>query len=339
MDPTLPCIEGPIRRRSHDLSYNYLERFDVLQEAEKGIPMSQFYPYMTVRDLVLEFRLIKKITETREHAERLMEASPETLSENRYPDILPFRDTLVRLNNGYINANLVDGPFEETEELFVVTQGPLPGTRVKFWDMVFQCNVALIVMGCHMMEGGIEKCDQYFPADASAGVMKVGPYTIKLVKFKVARPGAIHRRFTAQHEDSDTVLTIDHIHMLNWPDRGFPVLTTEADALDYMLDYMEKRSVPGQKILVHCSAGCGRSGMIVGLYCLVTSLKSLIQQNSTPRVSVFGTVRRLREQRWGLVQTKEQYIFLYHYMEYWISKHLAEGSVVVDDPMDGSVDS
>ena len=57
-------------------------------------------------------------------------------------------------------------------------------------------------------------------------------------------------------------------------------------------------------------------------------LEELIEidiQNSTnnARVSVFGTVRRLREQRWGMVNSLKQYKFMYKFMEDWITAYLA----------------
>ena len=323
MDQTTPpSVEGPARTR--DYSFPYLQKFEALQEAEKGIPMAQFYPIMKIRDLDLEFRLLKKITETKEHAGLLCENSPETMSENRYPDVLPYRDTLVQLNSGaYINADFVDGSISETENLFIVTQGPMSGTLRKFWDMIWEYDVSLVVMACQMYEGGQEKCEPYFPLQPENSSLKIGPYTIELVKMKEKRPGLLLRRLMVRHEDSERVLGVDHLQATTWPDQGSPDLDMEVESLNYLIYYMEKRTIPGQKLLVHCSAGCGRSGAIVGLYCMVTALESLIKEDSSPRVSVFGTVRRLREQRWGLVQTKEQYTFMYHYMESWITAYLS----------------
>lgn len=37
-----------------------------------------------------------------------------------------------------------------------------------------------------------------------------------------------------------------------------------------------------------------------------------------PKLSVFGVVRRLREQRYYMVQSQSQYEFIYTYMNHWI---------------------
>lgn len=39
---------------------------------------------------------------------------------------------------------------------------------------------------------------------------------------------------------------------------------------------------------------------------------------SKERVSVFGIVRRLREQRWNLVKTTDQYKYVYHFLREWM---------------------
>lgn len=322
MDQHFPAsVEGPARVR--DLSYAYVQKFDALQEAEKGIPMTQFYPYMRIRDFDLEFRILKKITETKEHAQMLCENSPETMAENRYPDVLPYRHTLVPLNSGgYINADFVDGSLAETENLFIVTQGPMNTTVRKFWEMVWEWDVSLIVMACQECEFGQDKCEEYFPRDMENRRMSIGLYTVQLVKMREKKQGLLLRRLLLTHSDSDRSLVVDHIQVLQWPDQGSPDLS-DIHSLNYLIYYMKKRAIPGQKLLVHCSAGCGRSGAIVGLYCMVTALEAQIKEDVPARVSVFGTVRRLREQRWGLVQTKEQYSFMYRYMEAWITAYLS----------------
>ena len=45
-----------------------------------------------------------------------------------------------------------------------------------------------------------------------------------------------------------------------------------------------------------------------------------------PRVSIFGTVRRLREQRCYMVKKQSQYVFLYTYMNLWIKNDLENGA-------------
>jgi len=39
------------------------------------------------------------------------------------------------------------------------------------------------------------------------------------------------------------------------------------------------------------------------------------------RISVFGAVRKMREQRWNMVKKHVQYSFIYEYLEHWLVKN------------------
>uniref|UniRef100_A0A8C3SDJ1 protein-tyrosine-phosphatase n=1 Tax=Chelydra serpentina TaxID=8475 RepID=A0A8C3SDJ1_CHESE len=62
-------------------------------------------------------------------------------------------------------------------------------------------------------------------------------------------------------------------------------------------------------VCVHCSAGCGRTGVI----CILEHVRHLLlQQSIPPNFSIFDIVLAMRKQRPSAVQTLEQYEFLYH---------------------------
>lgn len=90
-----------------------------------------------------------------------------------------------------------------------------------------------------------------------------------------------------------------------------------------MLDAAREALLENQGVLVHCSAGVGRTGTFIALLNLTTELKGQLElwkENKplTQGVSIFGTVRKLREQRWGMVFVKSQYQFLYEFLENYI---------------------
>jgi len=72
--------------------------------------------------------------------------------------------------------------------------------------------------------------------------------------------------------------------------------------------------------VIHCSAGIGRTGTLLCLYNIYLLLNELKEAKEEIKISIFGLVRRLREQRWGMVQTKEQYKFLYEFTYIMIQK-------------------
>ena len=64
-------------------------------------------------------------------------------------------------------------------------------------------------------------------------------------------------------------------------------------------------------IVVHCSAGVGRTGTLVALDILARRLDSTNRKPEGPQVDIAGTVLKLREQRAAMVQRPEQYVFLH----------------------------
>lgn len=82
------------------------------------------------------------------------------------------------------------------------------------------------------------------------------------------------------------------------------------------------KSPPDEKAIVHCSAGIGRTGTTIAL--METIINICAQRNSgvsDPVFSFFHTVRRLREQRHGAVQTASQYHFLYKFLVDWLRRN------------------
>ncbi len=81
-------IEGP--EPSQDLSYKWVAKYENVGEIEKGVPLPEFQESMEARDLDAEFRLLRKLTETKEHQENLetIEKRKSSLL-NRYAELKP----------------------------------------------------------------------------------------------------------------------------------------------------------------------------------------------------------------------------------------------------------
>ncbi|XP_074876243.1 receptor-type tyrosine-protein phosphatase U-like isoform X3 [Buteo buteo] len=223
-------------------------------------------------------------------------------SKNRYKSIIPYDHCRVVLQpsdmgNGYINASYVDS--YRSPRFFIAAQGPLPGTVVDFWQMVWQEKTSIIVMLTGLVEQNKTKCEQYWPEQEQV----YGDFTVTLSNTRTTT-GLVTRIFCLQKAGCALPRVVEQFHYLLWPDHGVPRNPAQLLAL---VDVMNKRGleVPTGPVLVHCSAGIGRTGTFIALDFLLKMGKA------EGKVDVFHCVQRLREQRVSMVQTKEQYTFLY----------------------------
>ena len=95
---------------------------------------------------------------------------------------------------------------------------------------------------------------------------------------------------------------VTHYHFTAWPDFGNP--RTPAGFVEMVQRVRGGREGDGGPILVHCSAGLGRSGVFVAVH---SSLDTL--ERGEGRVDMETTVREMRKKRGGMVQTQDQFRF------------------------------
>ncbi|GMT28282.1 hypothetical protein PFISCL1PPCAC_19579 [Pristionchus fissidentatus] len=226
--------------------------------------------------------------------------SCDNVDKNRYRDISPYDQNRITLgaDGNYINASPV--PVEETNQNYILCQGPLDETCVDFWQMVWEQNVPTIVMLNKLIERGMLKCAPYFPS-LDVKELEFKPY--KIVCEAEEEEGDFTKRILSlRQEDCDEVKTITHIQYTEWPDFGVPKSTS--NLLHLMRRYWElhgrDNSAPA---VVHCSAGVGRSGTFV----VVDTVIRLVESGT--EVDMEKLIVRLREKRMGLIQTPQQLRF------------------------------
>ncbi|XP_053910515.1 receptor-type tyrosine-protein phosphatase kappa isoform X2 [Cuculus canorus] len=223
-------------------------------------------------------------------------------SKNRYKSIIPYDHCRVVLQhsdtgNGYINASYVDS--YRSPRFFIAAQGPLPGTVVDFWQMVWQEKTSIIVMLTGLVEQNKTKCERYWPEQEQV----YGDFTVTLNNTRTTT-GLVTRNFCLQKAGCALPRVVEQFHFLLWPDHGVPRNSAQLLCLVEVVNKRKMEASAGP-VLVHCSAGIGRTGTFIALDFL------LKMGNAEGKVDVFHCVQRLREQRVSMVQTKEQYTFLY----------------------------
>lgn len=72
-----------------DMSYKLITEQPDLKNLEDGINLSEFEENSEKRLKDMEFRVLRRITETNLHTERLVDFTPYSATQNRYNNIIP----------------------------------------------------------------------------------------------------------------------------------------------------------------------------------------------------------------------------------------------------------
>eukprot|EP00045_Choanoeca_perplexa_P017971 m.272999 g.272999 ORF g.272999 m.272999 type:complete len:1318 (+) comp17682_c0_seq4:176-4129(+) len=272
---------------------------------------------------VLDQEFAQVQQEGRQHTSK---ATMANKPKNRYNNVTAYDHSRVVLKElpgdeegDYYNGNFIPGV--AGPESYIACQGPTPASAHDFWRMVWQQKSQVIVMVTNLEEKGRIKCHKYWP-DLSPSVsaddvradelpnLQFGVYTVYF-KHQTITPLWTVRTFDLQREGEGR-MSITQYHYTSWPDHGVPAEPTD------LLHFREavRTSPTSGPLLVHCSAGVGRSGTFIAtdhMLNLVQATEAAVIGAGVP--DVFAVVKGLRNQRNMMVQTKEQYCFLYFALE------------------------
>ncbi|XP_076445142.1 receptor-type tyrosine-protein phosphatase O-like isoform X2 [Babylonia areolata] len=254
-----------------------------------------------------EFKTIEKISP--EHSQEAAMTDANKL-KNRYAKTLSYDHSRVKLSTGdddagttdYINANYIPGYNSPRE--YIATQGPMVSTFSDFWRMMWEQKSSLIVMLSDLQERGEPKVDMYWPGELHAP-LQYGDIIVELTTSSTLNKFTT-RTFRLHKEDQDDMRRVVQYFVPGW--EVFSANLQSEEVLDFIsIVRQEARSSQGP-VVVHCSAGVGRTGTFIAL----DFLKQFVEEHSLDdEVDIFTLVRNLRHYRPLMVQSESQYVFIH----------------------------
>ncbi|KAM8789747.1 tyrosine-protein phosphatase non-receptor type 4 isoform 4-T4 [Rhynchonycteris naso] len=228
---------------------------------------------------------------------------PQNISKNRYRDISPYDATRVVLkgNEDYINANYINMEISSSSIInqYIACQGPLPHTCKDFWQMTWEQGSSMVVMLTTQVERGRVKCHQYWPEPTGSSFY--GCYQVTCHS-EEGNTAYIFRKMTLFNQEKNESRHLIQIQYTAWPDHGVP--DDSSDFLDFVCHVRNKRASKEEPVVVHCSAGIGRTGVLITM----ETAMCLIECNQP--VYPLDIVRTMRDQRAMMIQTPSQYRFV-----------------------------
>ncbi|XP_065270871.1 tyrosine-protein phosphatase non-receptor type 1 isoform X3 [Emys orbicularis] len=197
---------------------------------------------------------------------------------------------------------------EEAQRSYILTQGPLPNTCGHFWEMVWEQKSRGVVMLNRVMEKGSIKCAQYWPQKEEKEMLfEDTDLKLTLISEDIKSYYTV-RQLELENLTAQETREILHFHYTTWPDFGVP--ESPASFLNFLFKVRESGSLSPEHgpIVVHCSAGIGRSGT----FCLVDTCLLLMDKRKDPSsVDIKQVLLEMRKYRMGLIQTADQLRFSY----------------------------
>ena len=147
---------------------------------------------------------------------------------------------------------------------FISTQGPLEATYEDFWKMVWENNSRIIVMLCELEENDRPKCYEYWTNNQiqfSSGLCLKKIDETKECEYLTTR--------TFDLSTQSYTRKITQLHFRKWPDHGCPEIKEAFYSLEKINNVLNNHFFiykGNSPVIVHCSAGVGRTGTIISIY-------------------------------------------------------------------------
>jgi len=228
-------------------------------------------------------------------------STPQSVYKNRYPDILPFEHSRVHLSSipsregsDYINANWIFG------HSYISCQAPIFSTFADHWRMVWETHSPITIMLTRIFEAGRTKAHIYWPL--SQDTLVFGEITVTKLEEEDNGNFVLRRFLLSKGNEAREVY---HLHFTGWPDFGVPQSTHGILELVSTVNNLQAEMGEGP-LIVHCSAGVGRSASFIAIHQAVHTL-----ENTGTLPDISEIVLQMRKERMAMVQTEKQFEFIH----------------------------
>ena len=237
----------------------------------------------------------------------------------RYKDIYPYKHNVVTINNEHkmVNASWMN---ILNDKSFIASQAPNDNTLDDFWQMCFQYNVNHILMLCKEFEDNKKKCSNYWDVN-----VKFKNFVVNNCEKTREDNVIVAKKITVTKLEDKKQRTFEHLQFKEWPDHSTPNIHNYVMIFENLFKFVDDARENNKKnpILVHCSAGIGRTGVFLTLYALCNEIQKQIRSDDGSDLiifNVFNFVRKLKEMRMYSVENINQYNFIYKFLEQYLKE-------------------
>jgi protein tyrosine phosphatase len=249
---------------------------------------------------------------------------------NKFNDVLPYDHNVVYAKETYVNASRVK--FSGCSNEYIATQMPNAYTIHHFWKMIWHEKSNFIVN--LVPENEEPSSNLYYPGMGETydeqGV-HVAPVASECLLYDNKKIGQ-YRLFKLTVNSETEMRDVHMFHFTSWIDKSAPPSPFSFQKfihdLDESMETFASNDTPVGPIVVHCTAGIGRTGTFITIHSILSEMSHTVVASKyrpseseitmvltksfpDPSCSVETRISDLRSQRFGSVQVCDQYQFCF----------------------------
>lgn len=241
--------------------------------------------------------------------------------KSRYKNSVHSITTMVKIPNiDFINAHYVSGIHSKGDQYYIATQAPLDHTISDFWNLVFEKKIKAIIMLTGLVEYNIEKAIRYWPSSKDDPLIINKNFKVLLKEDVKSFPG--FKESTLEIIKNDESFELKHYYYQDWKDASVP---SSMNKFLFFMKYLNEDQYDlfneTDHVIVHCSAGVGRTAVFI---CVDTIIKKMKEDNdfNFENYSIYELAKRIRSER-SLYSFRiyDQYKFCYDSLHKYIKKY------------------